>query len=359
LKLILYRDATGFAELRDEWNSLLRRSRFDTIFLTYEWQTTWWQSLGAARGVLYLLACREDGHLVGILPLYLSGPVGSRTLSVVGCVEVSDYLDLIVEAGREDEVYEAFLAWLAGPEAPDWDCVELCNQPAVSLTHARIPNLVSRWGWAAEVVQEDVCPIVDLPRAEEQPGVSAVNDGDDPAQQADRWDLYLEGLDKKQRHEIRRKLRRVEREAPDSRVRLAVNDDSLVDYVERFIALHRQSTGDKDAFMTPAMQAFFHAVARTTAEAGWLQLSFLEIAGQPVASMFCFDYGNEILLYNSGYDPQAYPQLSSGWVLLAHVIQQAINTDHRRIDFLQGDEDYKYRFGGVDTPVYRTLIRRL
>ena len=110
--------------------------------------------------------------------------------------------------------------------------------------------------------------------------------------------------------------------------------------------------------MTEEMQAFFRAVATILAEHGWLQLSFLDIGGRPVASYFCFEYRNEVLVYNSGYDATASPHLSPGWVLLAQLIQRAIAEGHARFDFLQGNEDYKHRFGGVDEPVYRTLIRR-
>src|SRR5690606_16851246 len=46
----------GFEALQAEWNALLRRSRFNTIFLTYEWQTTWWEYLG--EGELWILAMR-------------------------------------------------------------------------------------------------------------------------------------------------------------------------------------------------------------------------------------------------------------------------------------------------------------
>ncbi len=63
-------------------------------------------------------------------------------------------------------------------------------------------------------------------------------------------------------------------------------------------------------------------------------------------------------MYNSGFDPDAYSQLSPGWVLLAYLIQEAIRQGRARFDFLQGNEDYKHRFGGIDEPVYRTIIRR-
>jgi CelD/BcsL family acetyltransferase involved in cellulose biosynthesis len=206
-------------------------------------------------------------------------------------------------------------------------------------------------GYRVEVFQEDVCPIITLP----QPG-----EGPDGPQAA--WDAYLESLDKKERHEIRRKLRRLERDAPDAVIRFVDGGSELPAAVDRFINLHRNSRSDKHAFMTEEMQAYFKAIAEVLAEKGWLQLSFLEIDGAAVASYFCFDYGRapdcDVLVYNSGYDPAGVPQLSPGWVLLARVIEHAIQMGRRHFDFLQGDEDYKHRFGGVDTPVFRTVIRK-
>jgi CelD/BcsL family acetyltransferase involved in cellulose biosynthesis len=350
----LYRDESGFGALEDEWNELLRRTRFDTIFLTWEWQTTWWQHLGRSRGPLYILAGRDDGRLVAIIPLYAIEDAG-LILQLVGCIEVSDYLDLIVEAGREEEVYHDFLEWLAGPEAPAWDSVDLCNQPGVSLSHTRLPEMAEAAGYRTEVFQEDVCPVIPLPQA-----------GDSPDGAAGAWEAYLETLDKKERHEIRRKLRRIEREAPDAEIRFVdgngASQDELPAAVDAFIGLHRNSRSDKHTFMTPEMQEYFRAIAAALAKRGWLQLSFLEVGGKLVASYFCFDYNGagarDILVYNSGYDPTGVPQLSPGWVLLARVIEHAIALGRRHFDFLQGDEDYKHRFGGVDTPVFRTIIRR-
>jgi CelD/BcsL family acetyltransferase involved in cellulose biosynthesis len=350
--LTLYRDESGFAALKSEWNALLQRSRFDTIFLTWEWQETWWRHLGAARGTLYLLAARQDGRLIAILPFYLTEEDGVRCLQVVGCIEVSDYLDLMVEIGQEDAVYEVFLDWLAGPDAPAWDLVDLCNQPEASLAHTLLPELAAARGWDAQSDEEDVCPVVTLLQV---PG------GGDETEAEAAWETYLAGLDKKERHEIRRKLRRVEREAPDAHVVVLSGDGPEMDLdaaVDRFIDLHRMSSPAKDAFMSGEMQAFFHAIARALAGSGWLKLFFLEAGGAAAATYFCFDYNNELLVYNSGYDPEASPQLSLGWVLMAQVIRHALSAGKARLDFLQGNEDYKYRFGGRDTAVYRTLIRK-
>ena len=112
LSVYSYHDAGGFDTLAEEWNGLLVRSAADTIFLTLEYQHIWWQNLG--QGELLILAVRDGEELVAIAPLFATDdPQGRRVLATVGCVDVSDYLDLIVARGREQEAYAALLDYLA------------------------------------------------------------------------------------------------------------------------------------------------------------------------------------------------------------------------------------------------------
>jgi CelD/BcsL family acetyltransferase involved in cellulose biosynthesis len=80
-------------------------------------------------------------------------------------------------------------------------------------------------------------------------------------------------------------------------------------------------------------------------------MSFLQVDGQDAASYLSFDYNNRILLYNSGLDPTIHGELSLGIVLLVHIIQDAIERGREAFDFLRGNEEYKHRLGGIDTPV--------
>jgi CelD/BcsL family acetyltransferase involved in cellulose biosynthesis len=330
---IVYRGKEGLDALRPAWNGLLHRSAFDTIFLTWEWQATWWNLLG--RGDLWLLAWQDtDGALLGLAPLFLTDDSGRRTFSLVGCREVSDYLDLIITRGHEAAVYDSFLTWLAGPGAPAWDVLDLCNLPETSLTYRQLVEMARARGYQAEATVEDVCPIIPLPSS---------------------WDDYLASLDKHQRHEIRRKLRRIEQEATP-RWYIVEPSHDLQAEMDAFIALHQRSRREKGEFMDEPMQRFFRSMARVMQEAGWLFLSFMEVNGVKAASMLCFDYNDAILVYNSGYDPESYSSLSPGIVLLARCIEYAIQQGRRAFDFLQGNESYKYRFGARDFRVMRAVI---
>lgn len=331
----VYTDAAGFAALHQEWNPLLRDSVSDTIFLTWEWQSTWWEHLG--EGELYLIAVRDGGHLSGIAPLYLTtSDDGLKTLSVVGCRDVSDYLDLIAASGQEAKVYGALLDWLESDEAPAWDLADLCNIPSASPTHSLLAEMAADRGYQVHTEVEDICPIIPLPAT---------------------WDEHLSSLSKKQRHEIRRKLRRAEGSGQINWY--IVNEEhDLAAEMEAFIELHQKSHVDKDEFMDAQMKGFFHAAAQVLHEAGWLQLAFMEVNGEKAATMLNFDYQDSILVYNSGYNPHKYARLSPGIVLLAYCIQRAIELGRAKFDFLRGDEEYKYRFGAQPTEIYRLVIAK-
>ena len=330
-----YHDPGGFEVLAQEWNDLLHRSAADTLFLTLEFQRTWWRNLG--EGDLLILAVRDDGELIGIAPLFATtDSEGQRRLSTVGCVEVADYLDFIVAQGREEAVYSALLDYLVSPSALAWDVLDLCNIHQDSPTLRALPPLAEDRGWAVSTTRDDVCPVVTLPRT---------------------WEEYLQILDGKQRHEIRRKMRRAGAQAA-LRWYIVGREHDLVARVEDFLDLMAASTPAKAAFLTPRMRDFFRHLARATYEAGWLQLAFLEIGDQKAAAYLNFVYDNRVLVYNSGLDWQTFPKVGAGIILTAYCIRHAIERGREVFDFLQGDERYKYEFGGQDVEVRRLLVRR-
>ncbi len=330
MKTQLYTDVAAWQELEPEWNALLKSSASDTIFLTWEWQATWWEHLG--EGELRVAAFRDDaGALAGIAPLFRR----ADQLALVGGVEVSDYLDLIAARGREPEVYAACADLLASADFAGWTRVQLSNIPAESPIHAHFESIARARGWRVESRQEEVAPFIELPAT---------------------WDAYLETLDKKQRHELRRKMRRIA-EVPHRWLTLDRTED-IAAGVRDFIELHKKSRPDKNVFMDARMQDFFAAMARVLHARGWLELAFLEIEDARAASIFNFVYNNDVLVYNSGYDPENFRAHSPGVVLFAFSLQDAIAARRRRYDFLQGNEEYKYRFGARDRQILELTITR-
>jgi CelD/BcsL family acetyltransferase involved in cellulose biosynthesis len=127
---------------------------------------------------------------------------------------------------------------------------------------------------------------------------------------------------------------------------------------DAFMALMETASTGKSTFLTPKMRSAFRDIFAVMRKSGLLQLAFLEVSGVRAAAYVQFDYANRIWVYNSGINPEVAGALSPGWVLLARLIEQAIASNHAVYDFMQGSEDYKYRFGGKDTAVRRVVIEK-
>ena len=106
------RNTEEFARLREEWDALLATSASDCVFLTHEWLFTWWKHLADGRD-LAIITARDGGKLIGILPLARRTAQYARMMPEVAeflgsGIIGSDYLDVIIEKGREDDVLGEF-----------------------------------------------------------------------------------------------------------------------------------------------------------------------------------------------------------------------------------------------------------
>jgi CelD/BcsL family acetyltransferase involved in cellulose biosynthesis len=321
-----------FEQLADEWDKLVASGMTDTPFQTLAYQEAWWKHLRPPDSELISVATRNiNGGLVGIGCFFNAG----GALHFNGCVEETDYLDLITPAEHAEGVWQATLDCLEAVEDPPWSSLELCNIPAASPTHSLLPAIAASRGYSVEEDVIEVCPIITLP---------------------DSFDAYLEGLESKQRRELSRKLRRAEgAEVTTTIVGLA---DDLRAEVDSFLELLQRSAYEKRDWLNEGRRALFHDVAQAARDAGTLQLMFTAVEGRRAAALFNFDYKDRIWVYNSGLDPTAFSALSPGVVLTATAIEQAIKLGRQEFDFLRGDEEYKYRFGAVDTQIYRHRIAR-
>lgn len=331
MKVIAHTTDDVFSELKAEWNPLLLQSTTNTIFNTWQWHRNWWQAYHP--GELWLLTVRQDDALVGIASFFISTEDDKRVLRFVGCEDVTDYLDVIAHADHTTQVYEA-LAQFLSQNRHCFDRMSLCNIPEASPTRQAFATALQTQGFQVEDTQMEVCPVLNL-------------DGG--------WEAYLQRLDKKQRHEIRRKLRRVEPLLQDGSLKWYIVDEShnLQDEMQNFLTLMAQSQQAKARFLQEESHVnFFNNVVPSLFEAGWVQMSFLTINDKPVATYLNFDYNNRILVYNSGLDVSEYGHLSLGIVLLSYNIQHAIDQQRAVFDFLRGDETYKYRMGAQDTPIF-------
>ena len=312
-----------FDSLSPYWKKLQDESQTSYIFSSPEWSRVWWQQFGSG-AQLYLGAVRDSGRTIGIAPLLIKENVAS----FIGDSDVCDCLDFVVEPDKEEDFFRVLHDNLVREGIIRLDMAPLRPDSTVLTS---LINIAQRRGWQVSSSKTDVSVELDLPAT---------------------WEEYLQMLTPKQRHELKRKLRRLDEEGEIS---YRTSTDASLRDVDIFLRLFRDSRQDKAAFLTPEMESFFRSLANAMSEQKLLRLSILELNTSPVAVTMSFDYKNDMYLYNSGYDPH-YAQLSVGVISKALCIKDSIERGRKRFDFLKGGEAYKYHLGGHESPIYKCSV---
>ena len=369
---------------RHAWDRLAALNPWATPFSAWGFQRAWWDAYGDNAHDQTLVvrdpdAASDDPNgpsrdLVAIAPLmhrhvveasdaqtHTSLRHGSPTeLTPVaptakavyfGASYHADYATLLADPLDLPEAAEAIVEALCAHATPDpdhpapWDVVDLrrlrAGDPAAEALAAAFGRHEIEEGWTLNLEREDVCPVATLPSA------------------AAPVDAFLATLDKADRHEIRRKVRRAKAAGP---VELSESTDPLAD-LGTFIDLH-QARWQGDGLFPPTRggeqsRVFIRRLFELLdgSPLGSVHLTFLNVGGRRVGSAIHFETADSLLYYNAGLDPEAR-RLSPGVVIVERLARRALERGLRRLDFLRGNEPYKYEWGARDEPVQRLLVRR-
>jgi hypothetical protein len=374
---------------RGAWQRLFAATPTATPFSRWTFHRAWWDAYGSTAHDQYLV-CRavdvevvadsadsaggalheDDAAIVAIVPLMHRhelepGDVATATVLrrrqqagtnvrpdakavFMAATYHADYATVLV-APRDLADVAAALADLLAVAADDhpgqpWDVIDLRrfrdDDPALTALETAFASRATAQHWSVTREQEDVCPVTVFP------------EGD--------WEAFLGSLGKKDRHEIRRKLRRAEA-VGEIRFSRAPLDWASVD---RFIELHQARWGEQGLF--PATEGgersrrFLHRLTQLEAAEGpqsQLQLGQVRVGDRLIFATVGFDDGNTCFFYNAGMDPDAR-ELSPGVTGTAAYLMDRLAAGRHRFDFLRGNEAYKYEWGALDEPIHRLLVAR-
>jgi len=276
---------------------------------------------------LYLRTIRQGKQAIGFAPLQVT----KESASFIGSADVCDYLDFVISPGREQDFFEALLDDLIGKGIKQLDLRPLRPDSTV-LT--QLVSIAWNRGYDVTLQPEDVSLELNLPPT---------------------WNEYLAILKAKQRHEVKRKLRRLW-ETGSVEHRCIEISQEVEDYLDIFLQLFSLSQNEKARFMSPNMESFFRSLAKAMADIGLLRMGILQLDNVPAAMTMGFDYDDSHYLYNSAYDPQ-FNCLSVGVLCKALCLKESIERGRKKWNFLKGGEPYKYQLGGQEVPLYGCQIR--
>ena len=289
--------------------------KWECVFMLPAWLSVWWTHFGR-RTETSLFVVKHGEEIYGIAPLVLNG----ETARLVSDSDLIDYSDFITAPSKNKAFFEILFSHLRQ------EGITRVDIPRVRSDSSAVSCLNT---YSSALACHVSCSPVDMLYEMALP---------------DTWEAYLGLLTGTERHEIRRKIRRLEG-AGNVGLRVIENLKDVSHEMDTFIKLFRSNRPEKAEFMSSAVESFFRTLAREMAEAGLLKLFLLDLNGMPVAAVMCFDYDSTFYLYNNGYDRQ-FTHLSVGLLSKVFSVQEGIKRGRKKYNFLRGSEEYKGRLGG-------------
>ncbi|MBI21720.1 MAG: hypothetical protein CL780_05705 [Chloroflexi bacterium] len=315
-------------EVEKEWNDVFNSFFYNRIFQSPKVKKIWWKYFGKGNQYKILVITYSNNKLIS--PLRVQG----KTCSFIGSTDLFDYEDLIysnyqdMDLGLEKLVNfisnDLFVEELRLNSIPD-------NSPTIK----KILKYLEQNNWQVDLKKEDVSPRISLPST---------------------FDEYLFSLSKKNRHEIRRKIRKLDKIKNVKEYEFFKYQD-IKDNLDDFFRLLRISSDEKKEFMNLSRENFFRDLSLELSLQNQTRLRFLEIGNKRVATSLSFVTKGTKYLYNSGYDPE-YRDLSVGVLNHIFAIKNSIYEKNKVFDFMRGDEVYKYRLGGIDETISKLIAHK-
>lgn len=327
-------DPARFTAIREAWDALLKGSSSNSLTVTWEWLSTWWQVYGAGRS-LRLIAVWYGETLIGAAPLLARdksvlhfGVLPFKRWELLASGEsagdeiCSDYLDWIAAGGREAEVVALILDHLVKNLGAEWQEILLPDISSNSTSLQQLQIACGNHGLMFEILKREQSPYIRL---------------------SETWDEYLASVSSSFRYKLRRGRRDFEQQGGRYRVAESVKD--IEELFPILVDLHQArwiARGLPGAFASALRREFHSQLLPLALQRGWLRLGVLSLPTGPIGAIYSFRYCRHVYFYQSGIAPQESSHLRPGALLHGYEIEAAIATGCTEYDFLkQGGPDYK------------------
>jgi len=318
---------SNFDNIQSQWKQVFEKSHKPTVFLTNWWNQTWWQYFNDNSSI-EIIEIYENENLIGIAPLSIK----DNTVKFIGDEDLYDYRDFIIIEGKESIFFEQLVKYIYSLR---WSSIQFNSIPNSSSTLSYLPAFFEEGNNEVSLNVENSTPTLMLPQT---------------------WDKYLSQLSKKNRHELKRKIKRLESQTKYE-AHICMGKEIHDQCLENFFDLHKSSSKNKFDFWNDKREKFFDSISKELISQNNLILQSLILNKTSVATAFIIKSDQSFLLYNSGFNP-AYSAYSVGLLNTAFAIKNAIETGQNEFNFLKGKEKYKYHLGARDVDIYTLSINR-
>ena len=324
-----------FAALEGSWRELQQANPNHTPFQSWDWNCSWWRHFGTP-GRLRLYVVEQEGRAIGIAPLFLATRYLGWPLRHLAFLarKRADYLDFVIRAGHEREFFEELCPRLSA-DSREWRFIDVRDFSASSTNLPHFLRAASSSFALLSLQPAESCVAVPLQAT---------------------WEAFVATLGKNARRNVGRYRRHLEADFPIE-LKIPAVDGELERCFADFVQLYRSLRESDGASVYGSAQAlaFEQDICRRGAEGGWFRLYLLYADGRPVSGCLGYVWNHKFYAGLMARAPE-FEKYSIGMTLSGMAIQDCITQQWTEIDFMRGDEGFKYQWGGVRKHNYHVKL---
>jgi CelD/BcsL family acetyltransferase involved in cellulose biosynthesis len=294
------------------------------------WMLSWFRHLAPPRSELRIVAVREGSELLALAPWFADRGPGSRVDVRFLGAEISDRVDILCRAGREQEVEGHLRRTIMqmGPDLVSFEAVPAGSRWARRL--ARFPAGRARLSpYRNSVI---AAPTVSLPPG----GPAAV-------------DSWLAGRSSNFRGQMGRMRRRLQTRG--GQVRQIVEPHEVGQALDTLLKLHagRWEGRAPSGLTRPGVSELLHEAAVALGP-DRVRLWAAEIDGTPISIQLFLAAGGEVKYWNGGW-MEEHADLKPTMLTILAALEDGMARGERRLDLGAGTHPYKMRFADGEDPL--------
>jgi CelD/BcsL family acetyltransferase involved in cellulose biosynthesis len=328
--------------LRQPWQLLWERGGIE-VFQRHEWIAGWTRGLAGRSDIRPLigLAWRDD-RLIAVLPCAIRRRDGLRTLEWAA-QELSDYCDALVDPEVDGQA-TLEQVWNAMQTTGGFDLVHLKQVRPDARARHLLDRITQQTGTLRMQQSGERCLRID----------SAWTDGE----------AWFRSLNKKSRNNHTRGKRILSELGGQVVFRMHDPNAPVRPLLETIMELKRAwlVANHPDSPFLGADSSLPLAVLEAAWATGRMAIFLLECGGRIAAASVNFIHDTRMQAYLTAYDP-VFDRASPGTILIVEYTKWAFDRGLQAVDFLRGEEAFKYRLANAETQLDgyvggRTLLGR-
>jgi CelD/BcsL family acetyltransferase involved in cellulose biosynthesis len=328
LRTEIITDAGRFAAIRPAWQRLWD-SAGGYIFQSHDWVDAWHSAISERRDIKLQVALAWDGdQLRGVWPCAVHRRSGLRVLTWAGQL-FSDYCDCLVDPSDEADGVVALL-WDSIVQSGGFDLISFQQLRPDARCRLFLDQMASEGTRLQHGERSERCLRVE----------NLWPDGE----------AFFRSLNKKGRNNHTRGKRILGEIGGDVSFRSIEPEEDVGGLLDEIIGLKQVwlRANDPNSTLLDHDAVVLRAVLDRALRSGLARIFLLECGGKIAAASVNFVYDSRMEAYFTSYDA-TFDRASPGTILIVEYCRWSFDRGLRHVDFLRGEEAFKFRMANAET----------